>query len=112
MPDDAPVIRIVLPSRRLPIAVAIACSDRTLRNCELYGILAILPWKSGEKELASRNLLRSISPKHKRYYSHANSAQDRRESYSLMISLSHTGNISTAEFYLDLSEVVHSGASG
>ena len=53
MPDDAPVIRIVLPSRRLPIAVAIECSDRTLRNRGIDGILALVPRKSGEKESAS-----------------------------------------------------------
>lgn len=43
MPDDAPVIRIVLPSRRLPIAEAIEYSDRTLRNRGRDGILALVP---------------------------------------------------------------------
>lgn len=63
----------------------------------------MLPWKS---ELASRNLLRSISPKQKRDHSQANSAQDPSVSYTLMMSVSHTGNISTVEFHIDLSEVV------
>lgn len=111
MPDDAPVIRIVLPSRRLPIAVAIECLDRTLRNCWMYGVLAILPWKSGKKELATRNLFGIISLKQKPPYSQANSARYHSQVYSLAIDLSHTGNILTAGFHIYWSEVEHSFAS-
>lgn len=43
MPDDAPLIRIVLPSRRLPITVDIEYLDRTLRNRAVDEILGLVP---------------------------------------------------------------------
>lgn len=43
MPDDAPVIRIVLPSRRLPIAEVIEHIGKTLKNRGIYGFLALVP---------------------------------------------------------------------
>lgn len=66
MPDDAPVIRIVLPSRRLPIAVAIEYSDRTLRNRD-SSPRSVKEWREkigGLKSVEERH----ISPKTQEQY--------------------------------------------